>query len=239
MLKKLVERYLRFLTGIVIYRHQPDIIAIAGITSKTTTKKYIVDHLRQIGLDVRANPKSYNTEIGLPLAVLYVEVSGYAWKSWLKTIWQCTTIALFSKRFPKILVLEFGVSGVGDMKHLLNIVKPRIAVFTNIRPSDFNPNTTIDELNSEMLDLMKVILNNGLVIYNWDDNNLRALANQFSGQKISYGIGEGADIQATNIQQHLDGLSWAVYGQKRKTIKSGLHHIYAELAADAVARSFK
>jgi len=47
MLKKLVERYLRFLTGIVIYRHQPDIIAIAGITSKTTTKKYIVDHLRQ------------------------------------------------------------------------------------------------------------------------------------------------------------------------------------------------
>jgi len=236
--RKFIELYLRWLTKLVIYRHRPDIIAVSGITNKTTTKKAIMERLAKQGLNVRGNPRSYNTEIGLPLAVLYLELSGYDFAAWLKTIWRALASALGGRAFPKVLVLEFGVSQPGDMKKLLKIVRPRVAVFTNIHPSSFNPNVNIDELTLEMAALIKAIPPNGFIIYNYDDDNLRLLAKDYARVKTSYGFDAKADVVATHLRQEPDGLYWETDGRSRFTAKFGEHHVYAELAADALNKHY-
>lgn len=237
--RKIVEAYLRWLTKIIVWRHRPDIIAIAGITNKTTTQKAVMEKLSARNMAARANPKSYNTEIGLPLAVLYLELNKYDFSDWARILWRALVSALFSIDFPKLLVLEFGVSEPGDMKKLLKILRPRVAVFTNIQPSSFNPKVSTDELTLEMRELMKTLPFDGFVIYNYDDENLRLLVKDFSGRKISYGFGAMADVRATHLKQESDGLHWESEGRKRFTAKFGEHHVYAALAADAVAKNYE
>ena len=236
LLKQLVQQYLRLLTKIVIWRHQPIIIAVTGISNKTTTKMAIVERLRRLGIEARANPRSFNTEIGLPLAVLYIEPQGRSVAAWIKVLWQGTIIALLGRQFPKMLVLEFGISQRGDMKKLLNIVKPQAAVFTNVVLSDFNPQTTIDELTQEMIVLARAIPKTGLAVLNIDDVHLRSLIGVSPGQSVTYGFGEGADIRAVQIRQESDGLHWQVDNREYTLAKFGEHHLIAELAAEALIR---
>lgn len=234
LMKTIVAWYLRFLTKFVIFWRRPYVIVVTGIANKSTTKRSIVDRLRHRGFSVRANPRSYNTEIGLPLAVLYVEIDSSDFFSWLKALWRCSYAALSSGEFPRVLVLEFGISESGDMKRLLRIVRPRIAVFTNIQPSQYNPSATMEELTAEMSKLMEMISANGIIIYNYDDANLRETANNVRAKKINYGTEAGADLRAINISYGRNGLEWVAAGRARKLPKSGLHHVYSELAADAV-----
>ncbi|MFH0930164.1 MAG: hypothetical protein V1814_02835, partial [Candidatus Moraniibacteriota bacterium] len=83
--KLFVQFYLKILTKFVLWRHEPFVIAVAGSTNKTVAKEYILKFLREKygEKEVRGNPRSYNTEIGLPLAILYLE-SGESsfWKWW-------------------------------------------------------------------------------------------------------------------------------------------------------------
>src|SRR4030042_1870380 len=132
--KKIVQYYLKLLTKFVLWRHQPFVIAVAGSTNKTTVKDYILKFLREkFGeKNVRGNPKSYNTEIGLPLAILYLDSGESSAAKWLKILIQAKIRALFGQKFPKKLVLELGVEEKGAMKYLLGMVRPRIAIIINI-----------------------------------------------------------------------------------------------------------
>ena len=230
---------MRVLVKITLFVHRPDVIAVSGITNKSTVKRAIVERLQNKQLAVRANPKSYNTEIGLPLAVFYVELEGRDLISWLKAMMLCFKKVIMSKNFPRILVLEFGVSGVGDMRRLIKIVKPRLGVFTDIQQSDFNPRTSVVELANEINELMRVIPHdNGLVVYNADDSQIRQMAEQYEGNKVGFGLSEMADIRAIDVRQESDGISWIVNEQRWQVRKFGSHHIYAELAAFAVANNY-
>ena len=147
--KKIIQLYLKLLTKIILARHKPFVIAVAGTTNKTFVKETILNELGR-GSDVRGNPKSFNTEIGLPLAVLFLPSGLASIFRWVDILLTGTCISIFSRKFPKVLVLEMGVDRIGDMKYLLSLVKPDIAIVTNIKRNFPGLKTTLDDIAKEL-----------------------------------------------------------------------------------------
>ncbi len=85
------------------------VVAITGSTGKTSTKD-ILAALLATQLDVAASPQNFNTEIGLPLAVLAAPASTQA------------------------LVLEMAMRGPGQIAELTQIAEPDVGVIVNVGP---------------------------------------------------------------------------------------------------------
>ncbi len=91
------------------WREQLDarVVGITGSTGKTTVK----DVCRALlPAEVHASPENFNTEIGLPLAVLAAPEG------------------------TEVLVLEMGMRGPGQIAELCAIAPPDVAVITNVGP---------------------------------------------------------------------------------------------------------
>ena len=85
------------------------VIAITGSVGKTSTKD-LTTALIAPHRAVASNPKNWNTEIGLPLAVLAAPLG------------------------TEVLVLEMGMRGFGQIAELVAICEPDVGVITNIGP---------------------------------------------------------------------------------------------------------
>ncbi|HEY6672920.1 MAG TPA: Mur ligase family protein, partial [Solirubrobacterales bacterium] len=83
------------------------VVGITGSTGKTSVKDVCRALLPG---EVHASPENYNTEIGLPLAVLGAEEG------------------------TDVLVLEMGMRGPGQIAELCAIAAPDVAVITNVGP---------------------------------------------------------------------------------------------------------
>jgi UDP-N-acetylmuramoyl-tripeptide--D-alanyl-D-alanine ligase len=173
--KKILQYYLKFLVKVALLFRRPKIVAVAGSINKVFFKEKIKETLQGEGLTVRSNPKGFNTEIGLPLAILDLPSGYHSYKDWLPII-LCSPLALWQKNFPKVLVLELGVSDPGEMKKLLAIVKPKIAVITGITQRYLEAFDGVDELVGEYECLVKKVSKGGLVILNYDNQRVRDLA---------------------------------------------------------------
>jgi alanine racemase len=83
------------------------VIGITGSNGKTVVKEWL-NQLLMPGYVIVRSPKSYNSQIGVPLSVLNINPSH--------------TLAIF----------EAGISRTGEMKRLEKVIRPAIGVFTNI-----------------------------------------------------------------------------------------------------------
>ncbi len=150
MLRKAAIAYLNFLARVYLHRVRPDVLAIAGNKGKTVVKRVLVG-LLEPALAVRANPRSYNTEVGLPLAVLGLEIDPRRWTQVLRTLAAASWRAVAADRGaagPRLLVLELGARRSGDMAALLRTVRPDWAVITPLG-SEGEPEQ-LDSLKREM-----------------------------------------------------------------------------------------
>ncbi len=239
VLKFFVQYYLKWLAKIVLWRHRPMIVAISGTTNKTFIKDLI---LKEVGnnMEVRGNPRSFNTEIGLPLAVLFLP-SGYSSLfKWVDVLFEGTTISLFSRKFPKVLVLEMGVDCKGDMNYLLTIVKPTIAIITNVDRNFPNNGTSINDITDEMKNLVKSVREDGVVLLNGDDNRVRSLKEDSTANVITWGIGKECDAKISDIKNTETGQLFTLESEDRKEDieirKFGYHNISAIVAAKIATR---
>ena len=238
--KKFVQYYLKLITKFVLWRHKPFIIAIAGSTGKTTVKEYILKFLREKygDMEVRGNPKSYNTEIGLPLAILYLESGESSFWKWWKILIQAKIKAIFSRKFPSKLVLELGVEEKGDMDYLLEMVKPNIAIITNIEASFTYPNSSLDVIFDEMKILVEKVSEKGTVLLNNDDARLKDLAGFSKAKVITYGLDEGSLARAENMKTNIEGQSFKfTFANQQEEVrikKYGRHFVYAWIIAKVV-----
>lgn len=231
--KKILQLYLKFLAKLVLLFSQPVVIAVAGSVNKTFVKEEITRALNEAGLSARSNYNNFNTEIGLPLAILDVS-SGYnSYSLWLSIIWKAF-LAVFKSGRNKFLVLEMGVSDIGDMKYLLSIVKPKIAVITDITQRYLEGFNNMDELVGEYDYLVKNIRQDGLVVLNHDNQRIRQILKETSAKIVSYGLSEGADWRAIKIATHNTGeeveIKRGQASKRYKIARIGEHHIYALLA---------
>lgn len=83
------------------------VIAITGSNGKTTVKEWLYQLLSP-ELNVCRSPRSYNSQVGVPLSV------------WLMT------------RHHDIAIFETGISQPGEMSRLESIVHPTIGIMTNL-----------------------------------------------------------------------------------------------------------
>jgi len=106
----LVEDSLKSLQDLAAHHrssHAANIIGITGSNGKTIVKEWIHQVLSPDHQVVRS-PKSFNSQLGVPLSVLLLEEN--------------TETAVF----------EAGISRPGEMEKLQRIIRPEIGIFTNI-----------------------------------------------------------------------------------------------------------
>lgn len=135
---------LRTLARLRLWRRNPRVIAIAGSHGKTVIKRIVTELLAR-QYRVQPNPRSYNTDIGLPLAILNIELASVRLRDLVRGFVRAVWTALFNTEAPDILVLEFGVRHRGDMQQLVRTVTPDIAILTTLTPSY---STDVEELHT-------------------------------------------------------------------------------------------
>lgn len=86
------------------------VAAVTGSNGKTVIKEWL-HQLMMADLRVVHNPKSYNSQIGVPLSV-----------------WQMAPAHEWG-------IFEAGISEPGEMKHLARIIQPTSGIFANIGPA--------------------------------------------------------------------------------------------------------
>jgi aminotransferase len=171
-------------------RVRPRVVAIAGTQGKTVVKRALAELLHQARLRVRANPLSYNTAIGLPLAMLGRELDtrapGHLLAGLAKVLW-----AAYGPRPPlDVMVLELGVRAPGDMSAHLELVRPDVAVITPLAPSFSEECEALATLRREVLALCEAVAPPGLLLCT-DDPFLAELAGRTPGA-IGFGSGDVA-----------------------------------------------
>lgn len=237
-LKIILQYYLKIITKIVLLVHRPIIIAVAGSNNKSFFRDEIKKILIEKGKIVRANPKNFNTEIGLPLAILNVE-SGYnSYRRWLPAIWNSLG-AVFQKDFPDYLVLELGVSQKGDMKYLLSIVRPKIVVITGITQRYIESFSGIQRLIGEYVYLVKNIQRDGVVFLNWNNEQVRNLKRYSKAKVLYFGVeSSDCDGEILSIGEEIWGMQVKMrIGNKEKEVKIkrfGEHHALSSLVSHMI-----
>ena len=151
----LVEDVLSALHSLAAFHRQQFNIPVIGITGsngKTIVKEWLYQLLHTDYQIVRS-PKSYNSQIGVPLSVWQMN--------------QTHTLAIF----------EAGISLPNEMEKLQQIIEPTIGIFTNIGDAHAegfsNQQQKIDEK-------LKLFLNSDVLIYGSDAVDLNVAANQFT-----------------------------------------------------------
>ena len=94
------------------HRQQFDypILAITGSNGKTIVKEWLYQ-LLHIPFNIVRSPKSYNSQLGVPLSVWQMQAN------------------------HNLAIFEAGISEVNEMEHLEKIIQPTIGLFTNIGPA--------------------------------------------------------------------------------------------------------
>ncbi|HBI16986.1 MAG: UDP-N-acetylmuramoyl-tripeptide-D-alanyl-D-alanine ligase [Candidatus Moranbacteria bacterium GW2011_GWF2_34_56] len=236
--KIILQYYLKFITKLVLLIHRPTVIAISGSVNKSFFRDEIKKVLAEQGKTVRANPKNFNTEIGLPLAILNIE-SGYnSYRRWLPVLASAAK-AIFQKNFPTYLVLELGVAQRGDMRYLFSIVKPQVAIVTEITQRYIESFSGMDKLMGEYIYLAKNVKKGGKLILNWDNEKVRRLKKYAKVPVLYFGTdSKEVDGRIEEIKKEIDGIMVKFnYKDRQNEIKInrfGAHHAKAVVVGQIV-----
>ena len=244
-LKKVIIFILTWEARLVLARYRPKIIAVTGSVGKTTAKDAIFAVLSG-SLFVRKSEKSFNSELGVPLAILGLE---NAWRSpvgWARNIFS-GIVLLFGRDYPNWLVLEVGADRPGDIRRIARWLRPHIAVVTGVPeiPVHVEYFDSPEALAREKRVLAAYIRAGGKLVLNGDDSRMVALCSDYRGMTVKYGFGAGNDL--TGGEEEIaytnygpSGIRFRVNGRGASIPVSvsgalGRPRAYAALAALAVA----
>ena len=156
------------------------VIGITGSNGKTIVKEWIHQVLSPDRQVVRS-PKSYNSQVGVPLSVLLLE--------------EDTHTAVF----------EAGISRPGEMEKLQRIISPEIGLFTNIGEAHQEGFTDREQKIREKLRLFRTCRK---IIYRRDQEDVdRMMRQEFSGDRLlTWSFGAEADILAELREDPEEGM---------------------------------
>ena len=203
MRRKIIQVFLNFLTKQIIGKYQPKIIAITGSVGKTSAKEAI--HLIfSRYFPTRKSEKNLNTEIGLPLAFIGGVEAKSSLVLWLKNIFSGLKLVLFrNESYPHFIICEMGADKPGDIKKLVALAKPRLAVVTamgRVPVHVQNYPKGIDQLVNEKAEILKNLSKSDFAVLNFDEEKIWRMKDKTRAQVISFGFNQGADIRITDYQ---------------------------------------
>ncbi len=166
---------LNVLSRLRLLRRRPRVVAIAGGRGKTVLKRTLTE-LLGTQLRVRSNPLSYNTDVGLAFAVLDTSFDTRRPLSVLAGVARALWHAVVPERVD-VMVLELGARRPNDMRRLLRVVRPDIAIVTALAPSYSEDQATLQAMRAEMKELIdSMVARGGTLAVCVDDPTLGALA---------------------------------------------------------------
>jgi len=136
------------------------IIGITGSVGKTTLKNLISFALENYG-KVYHSPHSYNNKFGVPLSLSNL------------------------KSNTEYGVFEIGMDKKGEINNLSKIVKPEIAIITNISEAHFKNFNTLKDIAKAKAEIINNISKNGNIILNKDDKFFSFLSNRATKNGIN------------------------------------------------------
>ncbi len=246
--KKIIISILQLEAKLVLKKYKPKIVAITGSVGKTTTKDAVYAVLDSAYF-VRKSKKSFNSEIGVPLTILGCK---NAWNNpflWFKNIFKGLAVVFLKNHYPKWLVLEVGADAPGDIERSAKLLRPDIVVMTRFAkvPVHVEFFESPQDLMDEKKKLAKYMKEDGILVFNNDDEDMASIKIPTKAQKISFGYSEGSSIRGMNDEvlykeEIPEGQLFRVeYAGASAPMKLkgvlGKPHTYSALAAIAVGAS--
>ncbi len=187
------------------------VVGITGSCGKTTTKEMTAAVLAP-RFRVLKNTLNLNSLIGLPSTLLGLDTGHGA------------------------AVVEMGMNRFGEIRRLTRICRPTVGMLINVHPAHTEGVGDVAGVARAKGELPETLEVAATLIYNADDPRVSALARDFPGRALSFGLKPGADLQAWGRQilgrhgqvarLHFSGRSWNL-----SLAVSGLHQLYNALAA--------
>ncbi len=131
------------------------VIGITGSNGKTVVKEWLYQLLKDDYTVIRS-PKSYNSQIGVPLSV-----------------WQLAGIKNQESGIKTIAIFEAGISQPGEMEKLERIIRPTIGVITYI---GHEHDENFPSLEAKRAEKMKLFVHSERVIEDPTHQNVRTCA---------------------------------------------------------------
>jgi alanine racemase len=151
----LVENVLHALQLLAIHHRQTYAIPVIGITGsngKTIVKEWLFQ-LLQKDFNIIRSPKSYNSQIGVPLSVLQIENQ------------------------HAMAIFEAGISQPGEMVNIEKMMRPTVGIFTNIGEAHsegfIRKGSPGDSKNQKIKEKLKLFEHSSFLIFCTDDKELK------------------------------------------------------------------
>ena len=200
-------------------RFQGSVVAVTGSNGKTTVKEMIASVL-QTWFSIHKASGNLNNHIGVPLAVLGLDV------------------------LKRTMVLELGMNHLGEISRLCEIAQPDVGVITNIGLAHLGFLGSVEAIQQAKGELTASLDASGVAIVNADDPRALALGQQSAGRLITFGQTPHADVRGW-VQENLglagtrccvvlDGVT-----HEFRLQTPGTHQIMNALAAAAVGMAFE
>lgn len=199
IIKMVVVHILTLEARLVLWRYKPQIIAVTGSVGKTTTKDAIYAALSP-HVSVRKSEKSFNSELGVPLAILGLESGWRNPFAWITILFKGIFIVVMRHEYPQWLVLEVGADRPGDISKIARWLRPDVAVMTGVPdiPAHVEYFDSPQALAREKRTLLKYLKPGGKIILNGDDVRSREILSSMRGVSVRYGIGSENEYVASH-----------------------------------------
>jgi len=140
------------------------IIGITGSNGKTIVKEWL-NFLLAPDYNIVRNPKSYNSQIGVPLSILGIN------------------------QYHNFGIFEAGISQVNEMQKLQEIIRPTIGILTNIGDAH---NEGFSTKNQKINEKTQLFLNAKVVIFQ-KNKDVDLVLNQYDIQRFSWSFSNESD----------------------------------------------
>ncbi|MBO4837956.1 MAG: UDP-N-acetylmuramoyl-tripeptide--D-alanyl-D-alanine ligase [Lachnospiraceae bacterium] len=193
--------------------HGP-VVGITGSVGKTTTRELTKAALAAGG-SVTGTVKNMNSQIGTPVILYHMDQTADR------------------------AVMEMGISAPGEMKDLVALVHPTLAVVTNIGVSHIEYLGSREGICAEKMHITDELGPEAWAVLNGDEPLLRAYREKLPCRVLTYGLQSGNDLIARDIQEG-DGVTFtavfdsAVTGYREVPVTlliPGVHNVMNALAA--------
>lgn len=176
----LVDDSLKALQKIAAYHRKKFNIPIIGITGsngKTIIKEWLYQILSP-ELSVIRSPKSYNSQIGVPLSV-----------------WQLDET-------HQIGIFEAGISRPNEMHNLEEIIRPKIGIFSNIGAAH---GKNFDSIENKIEEKLRLFQDVDTLIYCLDHKEIKEAVDKLNINTFTWSRkNKDADVQVYSIEKNED-----------------------------------
>lgn len=196
------------------------VVGITGSVGKTSTKDIIASVMAK-KFNVLKTLGNYNSQVGLPLTVLRLKEDNNA------------------------MVVEMGMSSLGEISNLTKVAKPTVAVITNVGTAHIGNLGSRENILKAKLEILEGLQEGGTLVINNDNDMLHKWNEENTNKKfkvITFGIENKSDIMPYDIISSENGSTYKIdIDGKTYNVNvtvGGNHFVLNSLCAIAIGRLF-